>query len=570
MGLLDRIRQRRAIKAGREQFAQDALAKLSGANTAMEALTGAVSETQATPATASIGVPTMDAMSPGIRLPGEPANENTNIPQAQSPADAEPNTAPEKKGGFVLPSNMPTFVNPTSKTTQDLESQALAATYGNGEVVQSDPKRLGQYGLGRVGDIEFKQGDTGRRMIYQDGKAIGYQDGFKTFDMQGNQVNRGGLQFNRKGDLAIRDGKYYAVDPSMDRNDPGAFREITEQEAMGIDRNAYNKWSSNAFNFIGFKKKGGMVIKKHQYGGTITEKLPRSDNWMLKDNSLGQFVSRSKPAMQIPRVGGHMLFDASVMNYGNNEKPRNMAAMQDGGTIGDRQTQFMQFIAQVFDIQDESQFRRVVQELGEDGLRQLQVAFEQGMDPEEVKQRINGTTQYKKGGTMICPEGQRLVFKNGGCMCQKQENGGKMRFRKKKELIKKNVNPNDTVHVGGRPYDISGGKTGYPKLTREQYRNLPTSKKVDIDLKDQARGRNSGEGVRSGKCGTKLCNGGKARARLFNGGNIFKDGGKMGSEYKDGIGKPSIIDAFVGRPKEAEYKYRCGGKTKKKLIKKRK
>ena len=265
-----------------------------------------------------------------------------------------------------------------------------------------------------------------------------------------------------------------------------------------------------------------------------------------------------------------MLFDASVMNYGNNEKPRNMAAMQDGGTIGDRQTQFMQFIAQVFDIQDESQFRRVVQELGEEGLRQLQVAFEQGMDPEEVKQRINGTTQYKKGGTMICPEGQRLVFKNGGCMCQKQENGGKMRFRKKKELIKKNVNPNDTVHIGGRPYDISGGKTGYPKLTREQYRNLPTSKKVDIDLKDQARGRNSGEGVRSGKCGTKLCNGGKARARLFNGGNIFKDGGKMSSEYKDGIGKPSIIDAFVGRPKEAEYKYRCGGKTKKKLVKKRK
>lgn len=486
---------------------------------------------------------------------------NQDIQGASSPADNDKpvGAAAQEK----VTQQVPQLISPGSELERQLEDQALMQTYGAGsKPIQSNEGKLGQYGLGRVGNIEFKEGDTGRRMIYQDGNMIGYQEGFKTFDANGNPIQRGGLKINRNGQLALRDGKYYRVDPSMDRNDPNAYTEITEQEAMGIDRNAYNKWSSDAFNFIGFKKRGGM-ISKHQYGGTITEKLPRTDNWMIKDNSLNQYVSNVKPSMQIPRVGGHMLFDASVASYGNNEKPRNLAAMQQGGTINDEQTQFLQFIAQVFDIQDENQFRQVLKELGEEGLKQLQVAFKQGMNPEEVKSRLNGNKQYKKGGVMICPEGQRLVFKNGGCMCQKAENGTKVsRFGNKKQLKKKDVNPNDTINT--RKY----GTLRMDRVTKEQYRGMSDAEKDRHDLKAEARGEAvSGAGASPKK---RFCSGGKTKARFCGGGKAtpFKEGGKFNSELKDGIGKPSIIDKFVGRPKGAEYK--CGGKTKKKLVKKRK
>ena len=185
------------------------------------------------------------------------------------------------------------------------------------------------------------------------------------------------------------------------------------------------------------------------------------------------------------------------------------------------------------------------------------------MDPEEVKNRINGNTQYKEGGVMICPEGQRLVFKNGGCMCQKAENGASIqRFKDKKPLKKKNVNPNDTINT--RKY----GTLRMDKVTKEQYQGMSNAEKDRHDLKAEARGEAvSGAGSSPKR---RFCGGGKTKARFCGGGKAtpFKEGGKFNSEYKDGIGKPSIIDKFVGRPKGAEYK--CGGKTKKKLVRKKK
>lgn len=403
-----------------------------------------------------------------------------------------------------------------------------------------------------------------------------------------------------------------------------------------------------------------MVINKYQYGGTTTRKLPRTDNYMIKDGSLNQFVSNTKPAMQIPGIGGHMLFDPSIGGYGNNEKPRNPVAMQSGGTVQNAQQKFIQFIADIFDITDDTQFRQVLEELGEEGLKQLETAFSQGMTPEQVKEQLNAKSNnvmYRNGG-VICPEGQRLVFKNGGCLCQQKggetpkrfgnkkplqkrninvndtihikgkpyditddgktgyqradtvlingmpavprkqdgylyfkeikgyapgksgyhrgtaysklvktdKNGGKIN---KKPLQKKNVNPNDTVHVNGKPYDITGtGKTGYPKLSKKQYRSLPPSKQSDVDLKDQARGRNEGEGTRGGCKGMKMCDGGSAKKPRFCGGGKakFANGGQMGGEYLTNPSNRSVVDSFVGRPSTMK----CGGKTKKRLVKKSK
>lgn len=237
----------------------------------------------------------------------------------------------------------------------------------------------------------------------------------------------------------------------------------------------------------------------------------------------------------------------------NNAGPFNKRKYQQGGVMQpqDEEQAFVQYIAQIFGVKTQGDLKKVVQSLGKQGMQQLQTAFKQGVSPEQIRNQMgnNQQAQYAKHGARLCPEGTRLVFKAGGCMCQKMQDGGeaKKRFTAKPPIKKKNINPNDTIHIGGKPRDISGGKTKYPKLSNAEYRKLPSSKKVDVDLKDQAAGRS-------------------ASKHRF-GGIIqrFGKGGQMGGEFQDGIGMESFADKIVGRPS-----MKCGGKTRKKLVSKKK
>lgn len=251
--------------------------------------------------------------------------------------------------------------------------------------------------------------------------------------------------------------------------------------------------------------------------------------------------------------------DRSAANNPNNTNrsinPNGYQRFQQGGAMQapaqDEQQAFVQYIAQIFGVKSQQDLKKVIQQLGEEGMKQLQAAFKQGVSPEQIRNQMgsNNQAQFARNGARICPDGTRLVFKTGGCMCQKMQDGGttKKRFTSKPPIKKKGVNANDTIHVNGKPYDISGGKTKYPPLTKEGYRKLPASKKVDVDLKDQASGRS-------------------VPSRRF-GGVIqrFKNGGQMGGEFQDGIGMRSFADQIVGRPK-----MKCGGKTKKRLVPKKK
>lgn len=222
-------------------------------------------------------------------------------------------------------------------------------------------------------------------------------------------------------------------------------------------------------------------------------------------------------------------------------------AYQQGGQMQGAAGNFAQYLAQIFGVQSEQELKQIVQKIGREGLQQLQAAFKQGVPPEQIRNQMSGgQAQMARRGARLCPQGTRIVFKKGGCMCQKMQDGGqpgKKRFTAKPPIKKNDVSKNDTIHVNGKPYDISGGKTKYPKLTDAQYRKLSSSKQTDVDLKDQAAGRT-------------------AQSHRF-GGVIsrYKNGGQMGSEFNDGIGAPSVIDKLVGRPK-----MKCGGKTKKKLV----
>ena len=86
-----------------------------------------------------------------------------------------------------------------------------------------------------------------------------------------------------------------------------------------------------------------------------------------------------------------------------------------------------------------------------------------------------------------CPEGYTTVkFAKGGVICTTCQKNKEVAAKKKNHLdaIK------EEMKCGGKMKSHQKGG----EMTKEQYRKLPLSKKVDQDLKDQAAGRNDGEG----------------------------------------------------------------------------
>ena len=113
----------------------------------------------------------------------------------------------------------------------------------------------------------------------------------------------------------------------------------------------------------------------------------------------------------------------------------------------------------------------------------------------------------------LCPEGEELVYmKEGGrvCpVCQKKAEkaqGGKKLSEKKNAISdfkekRKAVNPNDTVHVGGKPKSLTNSDGSrvdkrFPAYTNKDYQN-------DKKTKDGQRRRMKADLVSSEKCGGK-------------------------------------------------------------------
>ena len=113
-----------------------------------------------------------------------------------------------------------------------------------------------------------------------------------------------------------------------------------------------------------------------------------------------------------------------------------------------------------------------------------------------LKAKAKGT--FKEGGKMNkldyinklngeCPEGYTTVkFAKGGVICTT--------CQKNKEVAAKKKNHLDSIKeemkCGGKMKSHQNGG----EMTNAQYKKAPLSKKVDQDLKDQAAGRNDGEG----------------------------------------------------------------------------
>lgn len=94
------------------------------------------------------------------------------------------------------------------------------------------------------------------------------------------------------------------------------------------------------------------------------------------------------------------------------------------------QQKLAQYIAQAFGAQSQEDLQKIVQQLGEQGIKVMEQMMSQGVPPEQAAQQIQQISQQQaqsaKNGARLnyikqlkgqCPEGYEMqYFKAGGCM----------------------------------------------------------------------------------------------------------------------------------------------------------
>lgn len=109
---------------------------------------------------------------------------------------------------------------------------------------------------------------------------------------------------------------------------------------------------------------------------------------------------------------------------------------QQGGQLNMNEQQlqqaFLQYLMQKTGAQNEQQLEQVVQQLGEDGLKQAYAQFMQEMQQQQVQAaKFGAKLNYIKKLNGQCPEGMEMhYYKQGGRLCRKcmqaKQNGGEM------------------------------------------------------------------------------------------------------------------------------------------------
>ena len=122
------------------------------------------------------------------------------------------------------------------------------------------------------------------------------------------------------------------------------------------------------------------------------------------------------------------------------------------------QQAFIQWLAQKLGVQDESQLKQAVQEMGQEGLQQAYQQFMQEIQQQQAqKAKFGAKLNYIKGLNGQCPEGTEMqYFKEGGNICKKcvakQKNGDKEQdpveqFKCGRKMKKKKCEAGGTVSI---------------------------------------------------------------------------------------------------------------------------
>ena len=229
---------------------------------------------------------------------------------------------------------------------------------------------------------------------------------------------------------------------------------------------------------------------------------------------------------------------------------------QQGGQPQSLEQQVVQLVqaAMQGDAQAQQQIQQIVQAAKQGDQQAMQIAqlIQATMQQMQQSARQGAKLNYLKKINGICPEGtQPTYYKVGGQICTKCEamsKGGSAPQNKNntKPKIQKNINPNDTIHTKFGVRDLTpNGKTGYPKLTNEEYNKLGY-RQADVDTKDKNAGRSANNGhknggtikekacpkcgkVHAGKCGSKLM---KKKKKCACGTKIDPKKGACGTKLK--------------------------------------
>lgn len=181
---------------------------------------------------------------------------------------------------------------------------------------------------------------------------------------------------------------------------------------------------------------------------------------------------------------------------------------QQGGQMNDEQKAFTAYLIKVLNPKDAADFENKVAQLSESDLKEFYKQYK-AMEGNQISMaKLGAKLSYVQTLRGECPEGYEVEkYMAGGCVkCKKKAEGakvvdifkdkcgGKAKKRVKKDQKGAVVNKADTVHTSKGIYNVSNKKLPYKKMTPADYKKLPHSEKVKVDLKDQENGR-GGEGA---------------------------------------------------------------------------
>lgn len=203
---------------------------------------------------------------------------------------------------------------------------------------------------------------------------------------------------------------------------------------------------------------------------------------------------------------------------------------QQGGQMNDEQKAFTAYLIKVLNPKDSADFEDKVAQLSENDLKEFYKQYK-AMEGNQISMaKLGAKLSYVQTLRGECPEGYEVEkFMAGGCVkCKKKAEGakvvdifkdkcgGKAKKRVKKDRKGAVVNKADTVHTSKGVYNVSNKKLPYKKMTPADYKKLPHSEKVKVDMKDQANGKSaSGAGAVKNKGIGKNYFGGTVQRRII-------------------------------------------------------
>nr|DAI51212.1 MAG TPA: hypothetical protein [Caudoviricetes sp.]DAQ75786.1 MAG TPA: hypothetical protein [Caudoviricetes sp.] len=207
-----------------------------------------------------------------------------------------------------------------------------------------------------------------------------------------------------------------------------------------------------------------------------------------------------------------------------------ISMFQQGGQMNDEQKAFTAYLIKVLNPKDSADFEDKVAQLSENDLKEFYKQYK-AMEGNQISMaKLGAKLSYVQTLRGECPEGYEVEkFMAGGCVkCKKKAEGakvvdifkdkcgGKAKKRVKKDQKGAVVNKADTVHTSKGVYNVSNKKLPYKKMTPADYKKLPHSEKVKVDMKDQANGKSaSGAGAVKNKGIGKNYFGGTVQRRII-------------------------------------------------------